>query len=254
MKETAARGEERYLPLYLADDEYWWCQGMRSVVSAVLDESALVAAPMHVLDAGCGAGAQAEALSARHRVVGADRSMAAIRRAQGRRLTCLAVADVTRLPFRAESFDLVLLLDVLFHENVSEDALRELARVLRPGGWLLVRTPAYQALSSAHDRAMATGRRLSKGELRQILNRSGFVAQRMTYANMILFPPAAAWRLLRGRLWPSAGADIFRLPAWLNSGLARILHFEAGLLRHMDLPFGLSLLCLARRHLPEASA
>ncbi|HYH78648.1 MAG TPA: methyltransferase domain-containing protein, partial [Longimicrobium sp.] len=53
----------------------------------------------------------------------------------------MRVADITALPFADGSFDAVLCVDVLEHIDEDARAMRELHRVLRPGGWALLRVP-----------------------------------------------------------------------------------------------------------------
>lgn len=100
-----------------------------------------------VLDAGSGDGALAELLASRARTVTClDRSEKVIAAARERlaRLPNVAFAsgDVHALPFEARRFDHVLLFHVLAYAEEPRRALAEAARVLRPGGELIVTTLA----------------------------------------------------------------------------------------------------------------
>jgi SAM-dependent methyltransferase len=95
-----------------------------------------------VLDAGCGNGVWTRMLSESHGVgpvVGLDLSlgMLADTRAALGHSQPLAAGDVGRLPFGAETFDVVLCLWMLYHVGDQQSALEECRRVLRPGGRLL---------------------------------------------------------------------------------------------------------------------
>ena len=70
----------------------------------------------------------------------------------------VARGSVLALPYSTAAFDVVTCFDVLYHKAVTDDgqALTELARVLVPGGWLLVRVPAYDRLRGPHDRQVHT--------------------------------------------------------------------------------------------------
>lgn len=99
------------------------------------------------VDLGCGGGLLTAPLAAlAGRAVGVDlsgASLAAARRAAAETDAgaCSFVrADVRRLPLVGESADLVVLSDVLEHVERPAEALREAARVLRPGGWLFANT------------------------------------------------------------------------------------------------------------------
>ena len=118
------------------------------------------------------------------------------------------------LPFPDGSFDAVTSFDVLYHRWVEDDraAVREIVRVLRPGGLFLVRVPALKMLWGAHDEAVHSRHRYTRGEVRRLLEGEGLEVARLTYANTILFPVIAARRTL-DRLLHRHGSDVGFLPA-----------------------------------------
>lgn len=238
-----------YLPLYHLDDAHWWCQSMRSITLALVEGLSSGDMPLRVLDAGCGAGTLAALLKSRHWVVGLEISPRALHLVKERGLEQAVCGSVERLPFADGSFDLVVCLDVLYHTGVenNQQALAELRRVLRSGGWLLVRAPAYEWLKGPHDRAMHTARRFTAPSLRQMVENAGFRPCRVTYANSLLFPIQALWRLAWRWGGNAARSDLCRVPGWLNRALAGILRAERPWLRRVNLPFGLSVFCLARK-------
>jgi hypothetical protein len=125
--------------------------------------------------------------------------------------------------------------------------------VLADGGTLLISVPALPALWSAHDEALGHRRRYTPRALRQAIEDAGFSVERMTYTNAAIFPAAAAVRLLGRRRRPpvASGVDMFPLPQPLNRLMIALYRLEARLLRHVRLPVGVSLLCVAR---PRPSA
>ena len=153
-------------------------------------------------------------------------------------------ADAGMIPFRAGAFDLVLALDLLEQQGVNpEMALKEIRRVLRPGGRLLARVPAHPWLYGPHDREWGGARRYRRAELRALIQGAGFSVHRLTYANSLIFPLAALVRL-GGR----AGLlrdDLLWLAEPFGGFLLGLLRSEARWLRKRDLPAGLSLVCLA---------
>jgi SAM-dependent methyltransferase len=162
----------------------------------------------------------------------------------------LVQAGLPCLPFASESFDLLTSFDVIYHQSVADDdaALSEMARLLRPGGKLLLRVPAYDWLRGRHDLAVHTRHRYGKRELREKLSRAGFEPSYLSYANCLLFPVAAAMRLAETVFeLQRNGSDVKELPVAVNGLLTAILRVEAWIVRWGRLPFGLSLVAVAAR-------
>jgi SAM-dependent methyltransferase len=250
---------EDYEYLYQLEEKFWWFEGMRRIAASLLDPLLLPATDRTILDAGCGTGGNLEWL-ARYAgggcIAGIDLIETALdfcREGGHRRL---AQASATDLPFADRSFDLVTSFDVLVQipgEGSDERAMREMYRVLKPGGVAFVRCAAYRWMMSGHDAALGTARRYRLDELSGRLRDAGFEVLRETYANTLLFPVAAARRLVLKRLGlADGGSDVKPLPQnlqWLNDALVRALQWEAGRLKAEEarLPFGLSTICVARR-------
>jgi SAM-dependent methyltransferase len=227
------------------EDQHWWYAGMRQIAADLVRTLPL---PPHaqILDAGCGAGGGLKWLSAFGATAGIDLHPLAIHYA-GRVSTRLTQGSIQQLPFAAETFDLVTSFEVLYHLAVTDDeaALSELARVLRPGGWLMVRVPAYDWLRGAHDRQVHTRQRYAPAELRQKIARSGLTLRRLTSVGLGLLLPAILGRL--GQSPDQAHTDVRLPPPTLNWLLTRLLATESVWLRGFDLPAGLSLLALAQK-------
>jgi SAM-dependent methyltransferase len=231
--------------MWRAEDGHWWYGGMTAIAADWLRRLP-TGRTGFVLDAGCGTGGNLGWLPQFGRVCGVDVHPLALRLAAGRGCRWLVRADVQALPFGSGQFDLATCFDVLYHAQVASDweALRELARVLRPGGWLLLRVPAYNWLRGRHDRVVHTRRRYTAAELTLKLESARLRPVRVSYANTLLFPVAVLWRLLaRGE----AASDLRAWPGGLNRWLELCLRAEAVWLRRWRLPFGLSLLALARK-------
>jgi SAM-dependent methyltransferase len=229
----------------LASDEcHWWYRGRRRVLHAELDRLALPAGA-RILDAGCGSGRMLDELRPRGGVIGVDANADAV--AATRRRGHLAwQGNIERMPFADASFDLVTCLDVLEHTSDDRRTLRELRRVTRPGGTLVVTVPAYQALWSAHDVVNGHYRRYTVSDLRAAAQEAGWYHLRDSYFNALLLGPAALVRLTRRRPHAdSARSELDLTPGWLNGVLEWPLRLEAAVLRGgARLPFGLSLLAV----------
>ena len=174
-----------------------------------------------------------------------------------RGLTTIAQASAAALPYAAETFDLVTMLDVLEHIPDDAGALAEAMRVLRPGGLLMLAVPAYRFLWGAQDEVSRHVRRYTVPELGARMKAANFAVRRLTYFNTALFPPIAALRLLR-RFIPATRSDEsdFHAPAPgpINGLLAAIFGSEAALVARHDLPFGVSILGLAEKRASVADA
>lgn len=229
------------------EEDHWWFVGKRLILRAVLDARTDGA---RILDLGCGTGGVLRDRGERDRCFGVDRSRLALRMCARRGLDALACGDLDRIPLKQGSFGTVLTLDVIEHLDDDVAFLRAAAELCTPDGRLVISVPAFQLLWSKHDEAFEHRRRYSARTLRAAVERAGLVVERMTYTNMLVFPVAAVWRILSYRLGLGKYApenDFWPVPGWLNALLTLQYRFEAWLLRRVDLPVGVSVLCVARR-------
>ncbi len=231
------------------DDDHWWYRGRRRIIRAELDGLPLPR-PARILDAGCGSGRTLEELADYGTVAGLELDPDAAQMARGRDLGEVVVGRVEEMPWDDASFDLITCLDVIEHTPDDGPALCELYRVTRPGGFLLVTVPAYQALWSLHDEANHHFRRYSRRSLRTAVTAAGWNVCRISPFNSLLLAPAAAVRIAqrrRGR-GDAHTTDLDVGPRWLNRVLEQPLRAEASWLgRGGTLPAGLSLITVLRR-------
>jgi SAM-dependent methyltransferase len=239
-----------YQTMFSVEERHWWYVGMQEISTALLRRFYPQPAARQILDAGCGTGAALRYLEPFGQVTGLDYSAVALAFCRRRQLKRLCQGTVRTLPFGDGRFDLVTSFDVLYHRAVGDyqDALAEFNRVLKPGGRLFLRLPAYNWLRGHHDQVIHTARRFTAGELRRALRQAGFLPEKLTYANALLFPLAVGKRLAE-RLHPPQGAasDINPNPPWQDDLLARFLHAEARWLRRGNLPFGLTVIAIAQK-------
>jgi SAM-dependent methyltransferase len=231
------------------DEHHWWYRGRRRIIAVELAKLPLPR-PARVLDAGCGSGRTLQELAHHGDVSGIELSPEAAAVARARGPYDVRIGRLEELPWDEETFDLVTCLDVIEHTPDDVVTLRELARVTKPGGWLLVTVPAYQALWSRHDEDNHHYRRYGRGPLRAAVLAAGWEVRRMTSFNSLLLAPAAAVRLAqrRRRRYAEYRHDVNIGPVWLNGVLERPLRGEARWLsRGRTLPAGLSLLTVLQR-------
>ncbi|MFD9723421.1 class I SAM-dependent methyltransferase [Streptomyces sp. NPDC059072] len=135
-----------------------------------------------VLDAGCGTGRALSALRAAvgpaGTVLGADltpQMLAAAQRAGRAAEGTLLLADVARLPLRDEVLDAVFAAGLIAHLPEPAANLRELARVVRPGGRLALFHPIGRAaLAARHGRELTPDDLRAEHNLRPLLAGSGW--------------------------------------------------------------------------------
>lgn len=219
----------------------WWFQARRNLIGLLLDRYLNKKQPK-ILEVGCGTGANLKMLSKIGSIVGLDNSKTAIAfcRKQG---IPARLGLATSLPFRAQ-FDAVLLLDVLEHLKAPEQAVAEALRVLRKGGIIIVTVPAHPSLYSYHDKAIGHKKRYSKKEL---LHLFGSKTVLLSYFFSYSLLPSILIRFFKQKL-SATEADDFSMPEPLNTLLVLFSKLEVFSLRlGLPIPFGTSLVCVARK-------
>lgn len=238
------------------EDTYWWFVARRELVQHLLAHYCPTKPGRVILDVGCGTGATLKAISHMGTPVGMDRSPEALHYCRMRGLRRLSLATAESLPVASRSVDAVLALDLLEHLPDDEGAAREFARVLRPGGILLVTVPALPELWSEHDEALDHLRRYRASRLRRVLLAAGLHVERLSPLITALLVPIACLRLIQRilRRKPAVVRTAFIVPPRpVNRLLTELLRLERRWLSRFNLPVGVSLVALARRPSGRAS-
>lgn len=240
---------EEYRVMAELEGVQWWYAGMRRIARALLEPLLPEAGSRsrRILDAGCGTGWNLQALSVFGETHGVDLSplaASATRRRGGR----VSLGNLLSLPYGSASFDVVTSFDVIYHAWVVDDvqAVRELARVLKPGGVLLLKAPALKILWGAHDEAVLSRHRYTRPEMEALVAAAGLTLVRSTYANSLLFPVLLTRRFL-DRALNRHGSDVALLPPLLEKAFGTLLSIEAALLGWINLPIGASVFAVARK-------
>jgi len=238
--------------LYNLEERFWWFVAMRHITDAIV-RADLQSRSLDILDAGCGTGYNIQHYeNLGHRVFSFDVSEDALAGVRKRGVRKVSQASVTQIPYRSESFDLVFSFEVVdqLHPTGAAEAIREMHRVLKPGGSLYIRVPAFEWMRSSHDDDIATAHRYTRRELREMLGLAGFEIQLASYANTLLFPVVLLKRSLK-RLGIGRGSDVKPLPSglgWIDPIFRGMLASEAGrLARKRSFPFGLSVIAYAKK-------
>ncbi len=233
-----------------AERDHFWFRGFRRFVEPIVASAVDRTAGARLLDCGCGTGHNLAWLRRHGRAAGIDLTWTGLKYAHDRGERAVARASASRLPFGDATFDVVTSFDVIYalDDSVESAAIAEMHRVLRQGGHLVVNAAAMEILKGNHSVLAGEVRRYSKRSLRARLERAGFEVRRMTYTNATILPLLLGVRLAQRVSGHQESQEEISIPAApINATLSALLAVEAALLRVVDMPFGSSLLALARK-------
>jgi SAM-dependent methyltransferase len=257
-----------YEVMATVEQRHWWYRALRRRLLEGLErEARRRGRPLQVFDAGCGTGGLLQELRRRPdiaRAEGCDLHPLALEHARSRGLT-VSRCSVNDLEAVSGGWDVVFSVDVLYHRQViPERAMAGMARLLAPGGLLLLNVAAMPGLARRHDQRVMGARRFLPDGLRRLATGAGLRPEELTYWNSWLTPPLWLWLRLQ-RLGASgvematdpptadpdvagdAPSELALPPLWLNRSLERLLELERRLARRLPLPWGSSLLLAARK-------
>jgi SAM-dependent methyltransferase len=243
-----------YKKIFSEEEAYWWYVGRRSILNRILASYVLSKVPFAV-DIGCGTGINFRLLrNYAQRFSGADTSAAALAfcRRRGFNNVARLVAVDDQLPYPTSSAALVTLLDTLEHAADDQRLLKEIRRILTPGGLLVMTVPAYQFLWSEHDEALGHYRRYTRAALVRQLEQTGFTVRKASYCITAVFPLIVAYRVVKGlmnQIYPSTPrTSHVRVPPFLNRLFITVLKIEGMVLKYTNLPYGTSVIIVASKH------
>ena len=206
-----------------------------------------------ILDCGCGTGSNLQMLKPYGNAFGFDLNQvgAEFAHAHGHRV---ARASISHIPFRSGSFDLVTSFDVFqtLPDDIERAAIGEMARVLKPGGHLVMNVAALEILHGKHSVLSEETRRYTPSRLRSIVESGGFTVERMSFVHFSLLPLLLPTRIWHRMTAPADGVkagefEISVPPAPVNAALTALVSLEAQMLRLVNMPIGSSIMCLARK-------
>ncbi len=238
---------DEYARIAAAEDDHWWYRNTRGLMADLLEP--WLARDQRILDAGCGPGGNGAWLAEHGRVVGVDLAPEALEFVRDRRPALIPVrASIAELPFDDASFDVVVEITVVTCVADDAAAVRELARVVKPGGALLLFEPAFRSLRRAHDKTVHSLHRYRRAQLAGLAEAAGLHVERSTYAYSFLAPPAYALSVadrVRDRPATETGSDVEKRT--LDTVFAPLAGAERRWISRRSSPFGTSALVLATR-------
>ena len=239
--------ESKIEEMFDKEDDYWWFAARREMVLGLLKK--YVKRGTTLLDAGCGTGLLTKTVEKKYKVTAIDFSKKSLTLTRKRKpkAKVLWVNLEKKLPFPKGSFTGVTLLDVLEHVD-DKKCLPNLARVMKPVGVIIITVPAYPWLFSYWDILHQHKRRYTRTHLVHLMERYGFTVKHSSYFNTLFFPLILLVRLCKSSFQGTQhDSDCYEMPKGVNNFLLKIFRKETLLATKFRIPFGLSLLVVARK-------
>jgi len=239
-----------------AEATHWWFVGRRRLFAAEIARLGLDPNGA-VLDIGTSTGTNLRMLRELgfHNVQGLDSSEEAVRYCAAKGFDAVRRGDVCDMPFSSDSFDLVLATDVIEHVEDDVQAIREIARIMKPRGASLISVPAFRCLWGLQDDLGRHKRRYRQSELIRLVSNSGLRIDRQYYFNYLLFLPI--WLGRRAIRWfaPGLKNEAQVNSPLLNLLLSKVFALDTATAPLLHAPFGVSALVVARKdtHLSEGA-
>jgi len=233
---------ERYRELY---EKHWWWRAREEFVVETLRRLEPPAGWQHILDVGCGDGLFFDRLLQFGNVEGIEPDEVVVR-SDGPHRSRIHIGPFDESFQPGRRYRLVLMLDVVEHMAEPAAALRRALELLEPDGLLVATVPAFELLWTSHDELNRHRRRYTKRAFRELAERAGFRMEGEQYLFQWLFPFKLALRAAE-KLLRSAPAVPGIPPLWLNQTLYGLTRLEQRTLSGLPLPFGSSLMAVARK-------
>lgn len=235
-----------YEDLYKTEDVHWWHKAKRRFVKQLITTH-IHKKSLTILDVGCGTGKSMDELSSLGGVWGVDISDEALLFCKKRNLTHVKKGEAEHLPFQKDFFDVVCALDVLEHVD-DEASIREIKRVLKNNGFIIISVPAFSWLWSKWDEVLHHKRRYDKKQLERILKKEGFAILKNTYIHSFLVIPILIIRKLKQLQHKQYTSDFQVNNGVLNRLCSFLSELEQIWINRYDMPFGTSVLCIAQKN------
>jgi len=237
---------KEYTKMFNLEDTHFWFVGKRYFIDSLLTPYRKNI--KRVLDLGSGTGGTTNYLHKYGEVVGMEMNKYAVKLAKSRGIN-VCEGNINSFNFPKNTFDLVTILDVLYHKDVWDEVsiLKKVKSVLKDNGFLLITDSAFNFLKSYHDKATQGKRRYRVRELKKMVGKSGFKVLIVSYTYFSIFPFVVIKRFISSITKGKSGSDVEVVSGLLNNILIFLLKLESKLLKHLSFPFGSSIILLAQK-------
>jgi SAM-dependent methyltransferase len=244
---------DAYLEMAATETNHWWFIARRKILSSEIGQLKLPA-NANILEIGAGTGGNLKMLSAFGNVFALEKDNSARTIADkntNHQFDIRAGSCPDQMTFNDVSFDLICMFDVLEHIEDDAGTLVALKGLLKKNGKVLITVPAFQWLWGYHDEFLHHQRRYTTRKLKMDINAAGLHTHKITYFNTLLFPLAAMARLKDKMTGSSQASGTSIPPTWINKTFMNVFTSERSLLRHMNFPFGVSILAIIKNRQEE---
>ena len=239
---------EMYRIFFEIQKKHWWFETKKKIVLETIALNLVTSKDCMILDIGCGSGLMLNSLEKIGVTSGMDMSDEAISFSQEIFSGTIKKGSLpSNVPYADDQFDLITALDVIEHIDDDQASLEKIRGLLKKNGKCILTVPAYMCLWSQFDELNEHKRRYTKTELLEKLSIAGFSIEKLSYYNTLLFPLVYIVRKLNNLLGRHGASDVDMPNPLVNSILKMIFGLEKFLLRHCNLPFGVSIIAVVKK-------
>lgn len=241
--------KSEYTTMAAREQTYWWHVGRLRIIETYLKRATKNKRGVRILNVGSGTGGTIGTLEKFGQVDNVDISETAIAFAKQKGYKRITKIDGLKLPFKDQSYDIVVAFDVLEHIEDQDAALKEWRRVIKDTGSIILTVPAYQWLWSGHDESLHHKRRYTKKSLQRAARQSNLKEERLSYAIVFSLPMIIGFRFMRklARRSTDSESSYVNIPAWMNRFFINLLFLEARAHERFTFPAGTSIVTILRK-------
>ena len=233
--------EDKY---HEVEENHWWFVGRRDMIINILKKEDKKSA---ILDIGCSGGKLILDIqkSGFNDITGIDISRKAVEICKKKGINNCYLMDASFPKFK-KKFDIIIASDVLEHIEKDAATLECWKNLLNDNGKIICFVPAFNFLWSNHDVLNKHFRRYTLAELVNLFHERGFLIEKASYWNFILFFPTFIIR----RLFPNSKLSKNQLKGgsnFINKLIKNILYFENKILSSLKLPIGVSAFVITKK-------
>lgn len=237
-----------YDEMFEMETQHWWFVARRKILLHLMNSFFQNKQHTKIADLGCGCGANLYEIQKHYDAIGMDLSHDAKKYCLKRGIKIVIGKLPNKISLPENSFDMVLLSDVLEHIENDNEAIKNVSKLLKKDGLILLTVPAYPFLYTKRDVFHHHKRRYTKKQLHTVLQNNGLSKVILSHCNFWLFPMIAIVRTF-SKLFSNEThtGDLSIPPKPINNILRYLFESEKYLLGKISLPFGLSLIAVYKK-------